>query len=86
MSAGGAEVEHCGLDAQSMNSLFVFLGRRAKLCVGGLRRDGYGVRHRSLRESPAESLAPGDPATRAKKLPALRSGQTVFASMKRSHG
>src|SRR5687768_13770880 len=31
---------------------------------------------------PAESLAPGDPATRAKQLPALRSGHTVLASMK----
>ena len=38
------------------------------------------------RETPAEFLAPGDPATRAKKLPSLRFGQTVFASMKRSHG
>ncbi|WP_141508065.1 hypothetical protein [Ramlibacter sp. WS9] len=51
-----------------MNSLFVFVGRAAKLCMGGLRRDGYGVRHRLLPHAPAESLAPGDPATRAAQL------------------
>jgi hypothetical protein len=54
----------------------------ANLRVGGLRRDGYGVRHRCF-AAPAGFLAPGDPATGAKKLTALCSVQTVFASMKR---
>ncbi|WP_158290252.1 hypothetical protein [Ramlibacter sp. WS9] len=47
-----------------MTPVFVFLGRAAKLCVGGLRRDGYGVRLRCFAPA-AEFLAPGDPATRA---------------------
>jgi hypothetical protein len=36
----------------------------AKLRMGGLRRDGYGVR-RACFAAAAESLAPGEPATRA---------------------
>jgi hypothetical protein len=36
----------------------------AKLRMGGLRRDGYGVR-RAATGSAAESLAPGEPATGA---------------------
>jgi hypothetical protein len=67
------------------NSFFVFLGRALQICAwagcGAATTFGFGAF-----APPAEFLAPGDPATRAKKLPALRSGQTVFASMKRSHG
>jgi hypothetical protein len=35
-----------------------FLDLAANLCVGGLRRDGYGVRHRCF-AAPARFLAPG---------------------------
>ena len=52
-------------------------------CMAGPRRDGYGVRHRLLSQAPAGFPALNGLAARAKKLPALRSGQTVFASMKR---
>src|SRR5688572_32052664 len=77
---------HCGLDPQSMTSEFTLLlvgraqQRRARPGRGAMAT-ASGIA--CLSQAPAGFPALNGLAARAKKLPALRSGQTVFASMKR---